>query len=518
MREFLGANRNQLSLLPASIEDWLPENHLARFVVEAVEELDLRSIYGSYGQRGFRAYDPKLLVGLLFYGYATGVFSSRKLEEASYDSVAFRYICGNLHPDHDTIAHFRKRFLQELEGLFVQILLLAQEMGFGKVGQVNIDGTKIQANASKHHAMSYQRIKELEVQLKAEMARLLALAQEADDSQPELDIPAELSRREERLNRLSEARKVLEERAQQDYEQKKASYDEKMDRREKHQEKTGKKPPGRPPQAPTPEVNPKAQYNFTDEESRIMKTKDGFEQCYNAQAAVTNDMLVVATSLSNQPNDKQQLEPVLKAIPEEAGKVEVATADTGYFSEKNIKLAQSLNINPHIATGRQPHNKWLEKQLDPQAEASLPEYPTPNERMAHKLRTVEGKEIYRQRKMTVEPTFGIIKEIMGFRRFSLRGKEQVQGEWSLVCSAYNLKRLFNLKTQRDKNSGEKSLQSTKKDENGSQNHPNPQNLAIFSLLAALISAVRSHIGRYLASQTSSGNHNIASPRFSPTGC
>ena len=476
MREFITAKRGQYSLLPPSIEEWLPEEHLARFVVEAIDMLDLRAIYRDYGVTGSRPYDPKLLLGMLFFGYANGIFSSRKLEAASYDSVAFRYICGNEHPDHDTIAAFRKRFLKELEKLFVQILLLAQEMDFGKVGQVNIDGTKMNANASKHHAMSYDRIKQLEAQYEAEVKRLLELASDADQKNDhELDIPAELARREQRLARLHKAAKVLEQRAQADYEAEKQEYDQKMAQRKEKEQQTGKKPGGKAPQEPSPEVNPKSQYNFSDEESRIMKTKDGFDQCYNAQAAVTNDMLIAASYVSDQPNDKQQLEPVLDAIPEQAGKVEKAALDTGYYSEQNIEIAQERDIDPHIATGRQPHNQWLTEQLDKTANpAPLPEDATPKERMAHKLRTEEGKEVYRKRKMTVEPVFGIIKEAMGFRRFSLRGLEQVRGEWSLVCMSYNLKRLFNLKTQR-----EKSAQMAKKAANQPKTHSQDEMLAAF---------------------------------------
>lgn len=456
MSRFIESNRGQYSLLPPSIEEWLPENHLARFVVDAVEMLDLSAIYSQYGESGAPAFSPRMLTASLFYGYATGIFSSRKLEQATYDSVAMRYICCNHHPDHDTFAYFRKRFLQDLEQCFVQILLMAQSLGFGKVGQVNIDGTKMNANASKHHAMSYDRIQKLEAQYEAEVKRLMELAFDADENDQGLDIPAEISRRETRLARLREARNVLEGRAQADYERKKQDYDQKVAERKEKEERTGKKPRGKKPQAPDPEVDPQSQYNFTDAESRIMKTKDGFEQCYNAQAAVTNDMLVAATHLSDQPNDKEQLEPVLNAIPKEAGEVKTAAADTGYFSEKNVEIAEKANISPYIATGRQPHNQWLEKQLaQPQTELPLPEAATAKERMTHKLRTEKGKQVYRQRKMTVEPVFGIIKEVMGFRRFSLRGKEQAQAEWTLVCTAYNLKRLFNLINQR-----QKSVQTT----------------------------------------------------------
>jgi hypothetical protein len=262
---------------------------------------------------------------------------------------------------------------------------------------------------------------------------------------------------------------VLEARAQADYEAQQAEYEAKMAARKAKEAQTGKKAGGRPPQPPSKEVDPKSQYNFTDEESRIMKTQGGFDQCYNAQAAVSNDMLVVGTHLSNQPNDKEQLEPTLEAIPQAAGKVEAATADTGYFSEKNIQIAQEAGIEAYIATGRQPHNQWLNQQLDAPADQAIePDQAplNPKQRMSQKLKTPEGKERYRQRKMTVEPVFGIIKEIMGFRRFSLRGEQQAKGEWSLVCTAYNLKRLFNLIQQR-----EKSVQTAENGPKKAQNQP-----------------------------------------------
>lgn len=221
MRDFIRANRNQISLLPPSIDEWLPENHLARFVVEVVEELDLTKLYKVYGKTGRPPYDPKLMLGMLFYGYSTGVFSSRKLEQSTYDSVAMHYVWGNYHPDHDSIATFRRRFIEELDALFVQILLIAQQMGFAKVGNVNVDGTKIQANASRHHAMSYDRIKKLELLLQEEVSKLLELAEQADEDELGLDIPTEIERRENRLEKLKEAKTVLKHRAQVKYEEEK---------------------------------------------------------------------------------------------------------------------------------------------------------------------------------------------------------------------------------------------------------------------------------------------------------
>lgn len=447
MRKFISPDRQQITFLPPSIEEWLPDQHLARYVVEVTEKLDLDDIYLSYGTTGAPPYDPRMMVGLIFYGYATGVFSSRKIEAATFDSVAFRYISGDLHPDHDSIAAFRKRFLKQMEHLFVEILMIAKALGFVKVGNVNIDGTKEKANASKHSAMSYAYLDRQEKQFKEEVARLLKLAEEADTEQSqELNIPEEIKRREDRLAKISEVKKVLEDRAKDRYEQEKQAYDEKMKARQEKEKATGKKPPGRTPKPPEEGPRPKDQYNFTDPESRIMKTSDGFDQCYNAQAAVTDNMLIVGGYANNHCNDKEEMTGVLDSIPEQLGKVETANADTGYFSEKNVKECQDREIDAHIATGRQKHNQWLERQLEESKPENASSTLSVKEQMRQKLRSKEGKSLYRLRKMTVEPVFGIIKEIMGFRRFSFRGEENVNAEWKLVCSAYNLKRMFKMAT------------------------------------------------------------------------
>lgn len=445
MREFIRADRRQYSLLPPSIEEWLPKNHLARFVVEICDQLDLSKLYAQYGTSGSPAYDPKMLLGLLFYGYSTGVFSSRKIEAATYDSVAFRYISGNHHPDHDTIATFRQRFLGEIEGFFVEILVIAHSMGFVKVGKVNIDGTKVQANASKHSAMSYEYIERLEEQFTQEISRLMELAREADtQEEQELDIPKEIERREDRLAKIRGAKAVLEARARERYEREKAEYEAKMKAREEKEKETGKSVRGKQPQPPEEGPKPKDQFNFTDPESRIMKTADGFEQCYNAQAAVTEEMFIVGAYANAHCNDKEELLPVLDSIPESLGKIETAAADTGYFSEDNVKGTIKRKIDPYIAVGRQSHNQWLDQHFAQQEQSPPDPAASPTAQMSQKLKTEKGREVYRLRKMTVEPVFGIIKEIMGFRRFSLRGEQAVHGEWLLVCSAFNLKRLFKL--------------------------------------------------------------------------
>jgi transposase len=447
MRDFIRADRRQLSLLPPAIEDWLPEQHLARFVVEICDELDLSEIYAQYGSSGSTPYDPRMLVGLLFYGYSTGVFSSRKIEEATYDSVAFRFISGNHQPDHDTIANFRKRFLPHIEGLFVQILLLAHAMGFAKVGKVHIDGTKVKANASKHRAMSYAYIERLEQQFTGEVARLLELARSADQDDQGLDIPAEIRRREDRLAKLREAKAELQAQAQARHEQEKAKYEAKKQARAQREAAQGKKLGGREAQPPREEgPGPKDQYNFTDPESRIMKTAGGFDQCYNAQAAVNEEMLIVGAYANAHANDKEELLPTLDTIPGALGQVQTLAADTGYFSEANVKGALKRTVDPYIAVGRQAHNQWLDQHQARQQQGTAPPDPTasPASQMSAKLQTDTGRAIYRLRKMTVEPVFGIIKEILGFRRFSLRGEQAAHAEWLLVCTSYNLKRLFKL--------------------------------------------------------------------------
>jgi len=447
MRKFLTPDREKRHLMPASIDEWLPEKHLARFVVDILDQLDLSAIYQAYKPSGPPPYDPRLLLGLLFYGYATGVFSSRKIEAATYDSVAFRFLSGNLHPDHDTLADFRKRFLEPIGSCFVQILLIAQSLGFVKVGQVNIDGTKIQANASKHSAMSYEHMERLEQQFKAEVERLMESAKQVDTREDqELDIPAEIQRREDRLEKIQAAKQVIEQRAKDRFEREQAEYDEKMRVRQEKEKASGKKTKGKKPTAPEQGPTAKDQYNFTDPESRIMKTADGFDQCYNAQAAVSGQMLIVGAFANAHGVDTQELLPVLDAIPPALGQVDTAAADTGYFSQGNVQGCAQREIEAYIAVGKQAHNQWLDQQLAKQEPEPPGQPATPSMQMSHKLKTAIGRAIYRLRKMTVEPVFGIIKEIMGFRRFSFRGQAAINGEWLLVCSAFNLKRLFVLAT------------------------------------------------------------------------
>ena len=443
---FRSLDRQTPFMLPPSIEDWLPEDHLARFIVEIVEQLDIESIQKAYSGRGVRAHHPKMLVSLLFYGYATGVFSSRKLERGTYESVAFRYVAANEHPDHDTIAFFRKRFLKELSTLFVDILRIAGEMNVLKLGKVSLDGTKIHANASKHSALSWEYACRIEEQLKAEVAELMRQAENADaeDLPDGYDIPEELQRREDRLAGIARAKAELERRAAERYEQEQVEYEKKVEARRAKEEEPGKKAKGREPKAPISDVRPKDQVNLTDEESRIMpQSGGGFEQSYNAQASVdVESMMIVGQHLTQHSNDKEELKPaleIMKALPEELGSVGTILADAGYYSEDNVTLYEAYEVEPCISAGREGHNPKLEERFaDP---APLSEEVTPVERMKYRMKTPDGRAVYAKRKCTVEPVFGVIKAVMGFRQFLLRGLEAVNGEWALVCMAWNLKRL-----------------------------------------------------------------------------
>jgi transposase len=427
------------------IGDVLPPDHLARFIARVVLLLDLSAIYAQYAPVGGEAYAPELLLGLLFYGYATGVFSSRKIEKATYESIPFRFLAGGWHPDHDTIANFRKTFLPEITNLFAQVLVIAHELGVVKLGTISVDGSKVHADASKSHAVSYGRLLQMERRLSAEVEELIALGERAEqEGLPEgMDLEFEIALREERLLNLEQAKAVLEARAEERHEAEKAEYEAKLREREEKAKRTGRKPGGRPPQPPKAGPRAKDQYNFTDPDSRIMKNSNnkGFEQHYNVQVAVEQECrLIVGNTLSNHASDREEAIPTVDAIPAQIGKPKAAALDNGYWSPTNVEELLGRGIEPFIATGRDSHNQsWRERfaqQPEPPAEdASL------IVKMAYKLRTVIGKRIYGLRKSTVEPVIGIIKETLGFRQFSLRGLLAAAGEWCLVCLAYNLKRL-----------------------------------------------------------------------------
>jgi len=449
MSNFRPIDRDTGFLLPPSVDEWLPERHLARFVVEVIDGLDLRVMSGSYRGSGSASYHPALLLGLMVYGYATGVFSSRKLERATYDSVAFRFIAANEHPDHDTIAAFRRRFLKEIEGLFVQVLMLAREMGVLKIGTIALDGTKIHANASRHSALSDEHAGKIEAQLQREVADLMAMAEAADqaDVPDGMSIPEELALREKRLVKIAQARATIAARAKERFEVEQAEHEAKLAARDARQAATGRRPGGKPPAPPTAGPRPGDQVNLTDEDSRIMPmASGGFEQCYNAQAAVAaGSMLVVATDVSQAPNDKQQLAPTLDKITDLSaalGMPKTLLADSGDFSEANVKLCLDAGIAPLIATGRQSHHPSLAERFA--STPAAPNDPTPVEAMKHRLATPEGKALYGLRKQTPEPVFGIIKSVLGFRQFSMRGLDKACGEWNLVTMAWNIKRMFAL--------------------------------------------------------------------------
>jgi transposase len=447
---------NQTLLFPPSLHDWLPDGHLARFLADVVAALDLSSIYKSYQEkdgRGQAAYAPEMMVRLLLYGYATGVYSSRKIQTRTFEDIAFRYLSGDQHPDHATIAEFRKRHLDALSGLFTQALLLCAEAGLVKLGHVSIDGAKIKANASKHKAMSYKRMNETEARLKQEIDALLAEAEKIDAEEDALhgkdrhgdELPAELQRRESRLQKIREAKAALEQDAEEKAAQKRAEVEQKLAERDEEEQRTGKKKRGRKPQLPEPEQakpDDTAQRNFTDPESRIMPdgaNKGSFVQGYNAQIAVDSaSQVIVAAAITQETNDKKQLLPMIAQIEANLKqKPEKVSADTGYFSEANVTDASVKDVDLYVATGRDKHGDVTATNDNPP-----PSNASPKQTMREKLRTAAGRAVYKMRKAIVEPVFGQIKEVRGFRRFSLRGQQNVRHEWRLVCAVSNLLKLF----------------------------------------------------------------------------
>ena len=439
-------------LLPPTVQEWLPKAHLARYVVDVVEGLDLSALERAYAGRGSDAYHPATLLALLIYGYATGTFSSRKIERATHDSLAFRYIACNRHPDHDTLANFRRRFGKEFEEAFVQVLQVARENQLSHFGTVSLDGTKIHANASRHSALSYAHAEKIEAHLKAEVHELLALAKAADQSSvPEgVNLPEEITRREDRLAAIASAKAKIEARAAERYEREKTEHDAKMAARAAKASAKGKKPGGKPPRPPQSGPRADDQINLTDEESRIMKVAGGgFEQSYNAQAVVdTGSMLIIAAHVTQAGNDKQQVAPMVEKVlanPEGLNRPDTLLADAGYFSEENVATCVAAKIEPLIAAGRdQHHPAWRGRFTEPNP---LADDASPVETMKHKRKTRNGRAAYALRKQTVEPVFGIIKSVMGFRQFLLRGLENVRNEWTLVCLAWNLKRMAVLRPQ-----------------------------------------------------------------------
>ena len=452
---FQNIDRETPMLLPACIQEWVPDNDLAHFVIDAVAALNLDHYSVNNRGTGDAQFPPAMMLTLLIYSYATGIFSSRRIEHASYQNLSVRFICANTHPDHDTICTFRRKNDALIKETFLKTLLLARELKLLKVGTVAIDGTKIMANASKHAANSYGKAGELITTLDSEITELLAKAETADSAPLEdgLTIQGEVVRRETRVAQLKIAREVIEARAHEDAVLEKAERAAALAEREARAARgetiRGKAPGG--PETVDETPSPKAQYNYTDPESRIMKTAGGFEQCYNAQAAVEiESRIIVGERVTVAPNDKEQLAPTLASIPAALGKPAISLTDSGFYSEAAVAAIEAPGADGLpgtkiiAAVARTGHHRSvadLEKRDDPPPPA--PEA-TARERMIHRTATKAGKALYKQRQQTVEPVFGIIKSIMGFRQFLLRGEAKVSLEWSLVSLAYNMRRLHTM--------------------------------------------------------------------------
>ena len=451
-KRFRPYDPDQALLLPPNMNDWLPEGHPASFIREVVGRLDLSAVYDAYadGAKGGKPpCDPRMMTGLLLYAYCKGLRSSRKIEEATYESIPFRVLSADQHPDHDTICAFRKRHLAALSDLFVQVLDICREAGLAKLGHVALDGTKVCANASKHKAMSYGRMKRRRAELKAEIEELMAGAEAVDAEEDALygkgkrgdELPEELRFRETRLAKIEDAMAALEAEAKTEADAKRAKIAEKEKERREEEERTGKGTPGARPKPPSDEPKDRAQRNFTDPESRIMvdgATK-GFVQAYNCQAAVDADsQVIVAADVTQEANDKRQVEPVTEQVKANTGgKPKEVSADSGFYSEANAEYLSGEGIDAYIATEKMKH-----AERPPAPRGPIPKSATPKQRMQRKLRTKKGRETYARRKTSVEPVFGQIKDARGIRRFLLRGVEAVRAEWRLICLTHNLLKLF----------------------------------------------------------------------------
>jgi len=448
--------RDQMYLLPPSLKEWLPPGHLAYFLLDVVGQLDLSEIYASYqgDGRGQPPYDPAMMTALLLYAYCRGVPSSRRIERATQEDVAFRVIAANQHPDHDSICEFRRRHLQALAGLFVQVLRLCRKSGLVKMGHVALDGTKVRANASKHKAMSYGRMKKKVDELEREVQELLDLAERVDAEEDAKygkgvrgdELPEELRHKETRLKKIREAMAALEAEARVEASAEAAVARQKIAEREQKAAERGEKPRGRPPEIPDPEQaqpEDKAQRNFTDPDSRIMKdgATKSFAQCYNAQAAVEEkSQVIVAAQVTPAANDQEQLQPMVEEIEAQTGeRPGRLSADAGYFSESNVEFLSERGIEGLVAVEKLKHGE-----RPPAIRGRPPKNLSVKERMRRKLLTQRGRTVYAKRKAVVEPVFGQIKSARGLRQFLLRGLEKVQAEWELWCLTHNLLKLYRL--------------------------------------------------------------------------
>lgn len=452
-KDFLPYSIDQRLLLPPDMRQWLPEGHLALFVSDLVDQLDLGGIYVAYeadDPRGRRGYHPAMMTKLLLYAYCVGKPSSRKIERATHDEVAFRVLSGDQHPDHDCIADFRKRHLPALAGLFAQVLQLCQKAGMVKLGHVAIDGTKMGANASKHKAMSYARMGEAEKRLQEEVERLLAEAERVDAEEDAKygkgqrgdELPKELQRRESRLKKIREAMAELEAETEAKVQKEAAEAKAKLEERARKEAETGQKPSGKPPAVPDPQAakpDPKAQRNFTDPDSRIMpdgSNKGSFVQGYNAQIAVdAEEQVIVAVDLVQAPNDKQQLEPMLEQVERNVGLPQVTSADAGYYGQAAIERLEGRGAQVLVPPDRQAHG-------DKSSGEALPERATTTDWMRHKLRTAIAAAFYRMRKAIVEPVFGQIKHARGLRRLLMRGLDKARDEFRVIALTHNVLKLY----------------------------------------------------------------------------
>ena len=452
---FVNLDRQTPMFLPCDLREWLPGDHLVHFLLDAVEQIPTGHFHVNHRGTGSEQCPPTMMLALLIYCYTTGRFGSRTIEAATHSDVAVRYLCANHHPDHDSICVFRTANRAAFEAAFVTVLQLAQQLRLTRVGTVSVDGTKIQANASKHAAVSYQRAGELIAQLQLEVQELVTRAEQADtcEVKESLDIPAELTRRETRIDALQQARQVIEARAKELAAAEQVEHQAKVAARQA-QRAAGKKPRGPEPGPPSETPDPKAQYNFTDPASRIMKAGNGqhFEQACNAQAAVDEALFIVGQRLSDAPNDKQELVATVQALcPVVVDEVHAVLIDSGFYSAAAVHAVEQKpdgtpsGLTVYAAVAKQSHHKTVADLLPQPEPAPLAADASPKEKMAHRLQTSVGKTLYKLRKQTVEPVFGIIKSVLGFRQFLLRGREKVSLEWMLVCVSYNFKRLFTLK-------------------------------------------------------------------------
>ena len=437
-------------LLPADLREWVPQEDMVHFVIEAVAGMHLATLKVNRRGSGSAQYPPSMLLALLIYCYANGIFSSRRIERATYRDLAVRYLTGDTHPDHDTIAAFRRENFEAVAQAFLEVLQLARTMGVLRVGTVSVDGTHLRANASKDRNVRYDRAGELEQQLRRDIAQLLQQAEQTDrqDDAAGQSLPQELARRETLRQKLQQAREQLERRARQRAEAERAEYESKVHAREQRQGRQKAKSP-QPPKD-TPEDND--QINLTDADSRLMRKskRSSYEQAYNAQAVVDADgsQLILGGQVSTCASDANELEPALADVPAAVGKVTAALADTGYVNTEAWENVAAAGVDLYVAVSRDENHSQRCYDFRPASATDQPAKVIKNPQllaMREKLRTEAGRRLYARRKQTVEPVFGIIKNVMGFRQFLLRGLEKVQGEWELVRLAYNVKRLFNLK-------------------------------------------------------------------------